>query len=145
MRERGNDYVADGLNYVGLWGPGEDGCRKQWWWLFRCSVTEVTRYCARMVVTSRVARRVYMTVARRPGRPPPHPWVASSFALPLSHIDMAPGKVKAPAKPHGGDIRGFFSKGSSQTASGSSQSTPQPARSSVSLLVHRLICQAHPP
>lgn len=45
---------------------------------------------------------------------------------------MAQGKLKTPAKAHGGDIRGFFAKGSSQAASSSSQPTSQLANGSVS-------------
>ena len=47
---------------------------------------------------------------------------------------MASNKAKTPAKAHGGDIRGFFAKGSSQTASGSSQTPSQKSNSVVSTL-----------
>ena len=47
---------------------------------------------------------------------------------------MASNKAKTPAKAHGSDIRGFFAKGSSQTASGSSQTPSQRTNSVVSTL-----------
>ena len=54
---------------------------------------------------------------------------------------MASTKVKAPAKSHGGDIRGFFAKGSSQPTAGSSQTQVNKPSGAVSANSIQRECQ----